>query len=91
MAYVDQNTGKVYQGDLSPETTTNTKQQEKIANNMLIIYSISFLIVSGIGLFVLINKKSSIWFYLLLFFVIAPVFAALSGIIYASSASNKTN
>lgn len=53
----------------------------KRVNKSLIVYSIVFLIISIAGVYILMKKGSSIWFYLLLFLIIAPFVSSASGML----------
>lgn len=70
-------------GQESPNTTITNNTDKKVSGTVA-VYAIVFILVSIVGTLILINKKSSIWFYLLLFLIIAPMVSTASGALYIS-------
>lgn len=72
----------------SEEIQAKNDRAERRINNSGIISAAMFLLISIIGVFILMKKGASIWFYLLLFVVIAPFVSSASGFLFYSIKSN---
>ncbi len=46
------------------------------------IYAVAFILICVMGMAILAGRKSSIWFYLLLFIIIAPMLSTVATVTY---------